>query len=130
MSKGYAGKVRSPFSDYPDCRPAFIEAFETLANVATNAGAEGAGIRIYTPLMKLGKGDIVTEGVRLGFDFSETISGYQADAQDRACGHCDACRLRAEGFCQGWRAGYDEVRLRSELSSLVEGDLGRGRPHS
>ncbi|KLD64719.1 7-cyano-7-deazaguanine synthase QueC [Dyella japonica] len=86
------------YSGYPDCRPAFIEAFEQLANVATKAGVEGAGIRIHAPLMRMGKADIAREGQRLGVDFSETVSCYQADAQGRACGHCDACVLRAQGF--------------------------------
>ncbi|WP_243041906.1 7-cyano-7-deazaguanine synthase QueC [Dyella sedimenti] len=86
------------YSGYPDCRPAFIEAFETLANVATKAGVEGAGIRIHAPLMRMSKADIAREGQRLGVDFAETVSCYQADAQGRACGHCDACRLRAQGF--------------------------------
>ncbi|MDE3071855.1 MAG: 7-cyano-7-deazaguanine synthase QueC [Pseudomonadota bacterium] len=86
------------YSGYPDCRPAFIEAFETLANVATKAGVEGAGIRIHTPLMRMSKAEIAREGRRLGVDFSVTVSCYQADAEGRACGHCDACRLRAQGF--------------------------------
>ena len=86
------------YSGYPDCRPAFIEAFESLANVATKAGVEGAGIRVHAPLMRMSKADIAREGARLGVDFSETVSCYQADAQGRACGHCDACRLRAQGF--------------------------------
>ncbi|HEY9133452.1 MAG TPA: 7-cyano-7-deazaguanine synthase QueC [Dyella sp.] len=86
------------YSGYPDCRPAFIEAFEQLANVATKAGVEGAGIRIHAPLMKMSKADIAREGARLGVDFAETVSCYQADEQGRACGHCDACRLRAQGF--------------------------------
>jgi 7-cyano-7-deazaguanine synthase len=86
------------YSGYPDCRPAFIEAFETLANVATKAGVEGAGIRIHAPLMRMSKADIAREGQRLGVDFSATVSCYNADAEGRACGHCDACRLRAQGF--------------------------------
>src|SRR5579871_5725097 len=86
------------YSGYPDCRPAFIEAFEKLANVATKAGVEGAGIRIHAPLMRMSKADIAREGQRLGVDFSMTVSCYQADAEGRACGHCDACRLRAQGF--------------------------------
>ncbi|HEY4092846.1 MAG TPA: 7-cyano-7-deazaguanine synthase QueC [Luteibacter sp.] len=96
----FCGVNAVDYSGYPDCRPAFIDAFQTLANVATKAGVEGAGIRIHAPLMQMGKGDIVTEGVRLGVDFSETVSCYRADAQGRACGHCDACRLRAEGFAK------------------------------
>jgi 7-cyano-7-deazaguanine synthase len=86
------------YSGYPDCRPAFIDAFQSLANVATKAGVEGAGMRIHAPLMRMSKADIAREGQRLGVDFSETVSCYQADAQGRACGHCDACRLRADGF--------------------------------
>ncbi|UPG85046.1 7-cyano-7-deazaguanine synthase QueC [Luteibacter aegosomatis] len=96
----FCGVNAVDYSGYPDCRPAFIESFQALANVATKAGVEGAGIRIHAPLMQMGKGDIVREGVRLGVDFSETVSCYQADDQGRACGHCDACRLRAEGFAK------------------------------
>ncbi|SEM83817.1 7-cyano-7-deazaguanine synthase [Luteibacter sp. UNCMF331Sha3.1] len=96
----FCGVNAVDYSGYPDCRPAFIEAFQSLANVATKAGVEGAGIRIHAPLMQMGKGDIVREGVRLGIDFSQTVSCYNADAQGRACGHCDACRLRAEGFAK------------------------------
>lgn len=86
------------YSGYPDCRPAFVEAFERLANLATKAGVEGAGIRIHAPLMHMSKADIAREGARLGVDFAQTVSCYQADAEGRACGHCDACRLRAQGF--------------------------------
>jgi 7-cyano-7-deazaguanine synthase len=86
------------YSGYPDCRPAFIETFEALANVATKAGVEGAGIRVHAPLMHMGKADIAREGLRLGVDFSATVSCYRADDEGRACGHCDACRLRAQGF--------------------------------
>ncbi|MGF6711745.1 7-cyano-7-deazaguanine synthase [Luteibacter sp. W1I16] len=96
----FCGVNAVDYSGYPDCRPAFIEAFQSLANVATKAGVEGAGIRIHAPLMQMGKGDIVREGMRLGVDFSATVSCYQADAEGRACGHCDACRLRAEGFAK------------------------------
>ncbi|MDQ7997546.1 MAG: 7-cyano-7-deazaguanine synthase QueC [Luteibacter sp.] len=96
----FCGVNAVDYSGYPDCRPAFIESFEALANVATKAGVEGAGIRIHAPLMQMGKGDIVREGMRLGVDFSATVSCYQADAEGRACGHCDACRLRAEGFAK------------------------------
>lgn len=96
----FCGVNAVDYSGYPDCRPAFIDAFQTLANVATKAGVEGAGIRIHAPLMQMGKGDIVREGTRLGVDFAETVSCYQADAEGRACGHCDACRLRAEGFAK------------------------------
>ena len=88
------------YSGYPDCRPAFVEAFQTLANVATKAGVEGANMRIHTPLMRMSKADIAREGQRLGVDFSVTVSCYKADAEGRACRHCDACLLRAQGFAE------------------------------
>ena len=94
----FCGVNAVDYSGYPDCRPEFIAAFQNLANLATKAGVEGAGIRVHAPLQFLSKADIVREGLRLGVDFSETVSCYQADEQGRACGHCDACRLRAEGF--------------------------------
>ena len=86
------------YSGYPDCRPDFIAAFERLANLATKAGVEGAGLSIHAPLIHMSKADIVREGMRMGVDFAATVSCYQADADGRACGHCDACRLRAQGF--------------------------------
>ena len=94
----FCGVNAVDYSGYPDCRPAFIESFQQLANLATKAGIEGQGLRIHAPLMAMGKADIVREGLRLGVDFSGTISCYSADAEGLACGHCDACRLRAEGF--------------------------------
>jgi 7-cyano-7-deazaguanine synthase len=94
----YCGVNAVDYSGYPDCRPAFIDAFQTLANLATKAGVEGRPLRLHAPLIALGKADIVREGLRLGIDFAQTVSCYQADAEGRACGHCDACRLRAEGF--------------------------------
>jgi 7-cyano-7-deazaguanine synthase len=94
----FCGVNAVDYSGYPDCRPAFVAAFQALANVATKAAVEGASMRIHAPLMDLGKGDIVREGVRLGIDFSATVSCYQADPDGRACAHCDACHLRAEGF--------------------------------
>jgi 7-cyano-7-deazaguanine synthase len=86
------------YSGYPDCRPEFIAAFQQLANVATKAGVEGQPLRIRTPLITLSKADIVREGMRLGVDYSLTVSCYQADAEGRACGQCDSCYLRREGF--------------------------------
>lgn len=86
------------YSGYPDCRPAFIESFAQLANLATKAGVEGATIHVRAPLMQMSKADIAREGKRLHVDFSATVSCYRADDQGRACGHCDACRLRAQGF--------------------------------
>ena len=86
------------YSGYPDCRPDFINAFEHLANLATKAGAEGTRFHIETPLMELSKAQIIRRGVDLGVDYSMTVSCYQADADGRACGHCDSCRFRAQGF--------------------------------
>ncbi|MES9905021.1 MAG: 7-cyano-7-deazaguanine synthase, partial [Sedimenticola sp.] len=86
------------YSGYPDCRPAFITAFETLANLATKAGVEGDRFQIHAPLIDMTKAQIIKEGTRLGIDYGDTISCYQADEQGRACGVCDSCRLRARGF--------------------------------
>lgn len=86
------------YSGYPDCRPEFIEAFARLANVATKAGVEGEGMDIRTPLITLSKADIIRAGTALGVDYSQTVSCYQADDDGRACGVCDACRLRRKGF--------------------------------
>ncbi len=86
------------YSGYPDCRPEFVESFERMANLATKAGVEGQGFTIQAPLQMLSKADIVKAGTRLGVDYAMTVSCYQADDQGRACGKCDSCRLRAEGF--------------------------------
>lgn len=86
------------YSGYPDCRPEFIDAFERLANLATKAGVEGGRFRVHAPLVSLTKADIIRRGVALGVDYSLTVSCYQADAEGRACGRCDSCRLRARGF--------------------------------
>ena len=94
----FCGVNAVDYSGYPDCRPEFVAAFEALANLATKAGVEGHRLRVHAPLMRMGKADIAREGARLGVDFSRTVSCYQADADGRACGRCDACRLRAEGF--------------------------------
>lgn len=86
------------YSGYPDCRPEFVAAFEALANLATKAGVEGHRLRVHAPLIRLSKADIVREGVRLDVDFAATVSCYRADAEGRACGACDACTLRRDGF--------------------------------
>lgn len=86
------------YSGYPDCRPAFIEAFERLANVATRAGVDGRGFHIRAPLLRMSKADIVREGARLGLDFALTHSCYDPPAEGVACGLCDSCMLRREGF--------------------------------
>jgi 7-cyano-7-deazaguanine synthase len=86
------------YSGYPDCRPEFIAAFEKLAALATRAGVEGRPTHIHAPLIELSKADIIRRGTELGVDFGLTVSCYQPDAQGRACGRCDSCRLRKEGF--------------------------------
>ncbi len=86
------------YSGYPDCRPEFIEAFERMANLATKAGVEGEGFRIRAPLQYLSKAQIIQTGLANGVDYALTVSCYQADDEGRACGKCDSCRLRAEGF--------------------------------
>ncbi len=94
------------YSGYPDCRPEFIHAFESLANLATKAGVEGVTqIRVHTPLIALSKGEIVTLAVELGVDLSLTHSCYDPDSTGRACGHCDSCLLRRKGFSE---AGLDD----------------------
>ena len=91
------------YSGYPDCRPEFIAAFEQVANLATRAGVEDAGrMRIRTPLIELSKAEIIRRGTALGVDFGATVSCYQADAAGRACGRCDSCRLRRDGFAAAW----------------------------
>lgn len=86
------------YSGYPDCRPAFISAFENLANLATKAGVEGARFRVHAPLIEASKAEIIRRGTGLGVDYAVTVTCYQADDEGRACGCCDACELRREGF--------------------------------
>ena len=86
------------YSGYPDCRPDYIHAYETMANLATRAGVEGRRLRIQTPLIDLTKADIIRRGIALGVDYSLTISCYQATAEGLACGVCDSCRFRRKGF--------------------------------
>jgi 7-cyano-7-deazaguanine synthase len=88
------------YSGYPDCRPAYVAAFETLANLATKAAVEGERLTLHTPIIDLSKADIVRLGLTLGVDFALTVSCYQANAEGEACGQCDACRLRRQGFEQ------------------------------
>ena len=85
-------------SGYPDCRPEFIAAFGALAALATRAGVEGSPCRVHTPLISWSKAEIIRAGTRLGVDYAQTVSCYQADAAGRGCGRCDACRLRRAGF--------------------------------
>jgi 7-cyano-7-deazaguanine synthase len=87
------------YSGYPDCRPEFLGAFERLANLATKAGVEGMGrFRVHAPLLKMTKAEIIREGVKLGIDYSQTLSCYDPDDLGRACGQCDSCLLRRKGF--------------------------------
>ena len=106
----FCGVNAVDYSGYPDCRPEFIAGFAQLANLATRAAVEGAAMHIHAPLINLSKADIVREGLRLGVDFAATVSCYQADADGRACAHCDACHLRAQGFADAGVA--DPTRYR------------------
>ncbi|MGA7749024.1 MAG: 7-cyano-7-deazaguanine synthase QueC [Gallionella sp.] len=93
------------YSGYPDCRPAYIEAFERMANLATKAAVEGHPLSVHAPLLRLSKAEIIRQGLALGVDFAQTVSCYQADESGRACGVCDSCRLRRAGFMA---AGIDD----------------------
>jgi len=86
------------YSGYPDCRPEYVEAFERMANLATQAAVEGRPLTLHAPLLHLTKAEIIRQGMQLGVDYALTVSCYQADEQGRACGRCDSCRLRREGF--------------------------------
>jgi 7-cyano-7-deazaguanine synthase len=94
----FVGVNAVDYSGYPDCRAEFIAAFERLANLATKRAVEGALLRVHAPLIRMSKAEIVRAGAALGVDYAATVSCYQADSQGRACGRCDACRLRAAGF--------------------------------
>jgi 7-cyano-7-deazaguanine synthase len=88
------------FSGYPDCRPEYIHAYETMANLATRAGVEGAKLNIHTPLIQMTKAEIIQAGLKLGVDYGLTSSCYDPDAEGRPCGHCDSCLLRLKGFSE------------------------------
>jgi 7-cyano-7-deazaguanine synthase len=94
----FIGANAVDYSGYPDCRPAYMAAFEHVANLATRAGVEGQRLRLHTPLMHMRKHEIIRRGVELGVDYALTSSCYAPDARGRACGKCDSCRLRAAGF--------------------------------
>jgi 7-cyano-7-deazaguanine synthase len=94
----FVGVNAVDYSGYPDCRPEYVAAFEHMANLATKAGVEGARLTVHAPLIDLTKADIIRTGSALGVDYGLTVSCYQADAAGRACGVCDSCRLRREGF--------------------------------
>lgn len=88
------------YSGYPDCRPEFLDAFATLANLGTKAGIEGGRFHVHSPLLKMTKAEIIREGIRLGVDYSTTLSCYDPDAEGRACRRCDSCLLRMKGFAE------------------------------
>jgi 7-cyano-7-deazaguanine synthase len=94
----YIGVNAVDYSGYPDCRPAFIRAFEYVANLATRAAVEGRAMNIHAPLIELSKADIIRRGTALGVEYAMTVSCYQPDGEGRACGKCDSCRLRRDGF--------------------------------
>jgi 7-cyano-7-deazaguanine synthase len=96
----FVGVNAVDYSGYPDCRPDYIQAFETMANLATKAAVEGTRLRLHTPLIDLTKGQIIRRGLELGVDYSITSTCYDPDFQGRACGHCDSCRLRLKGFAE------------------------------
>nr|WP_068431246.1 7-cyano-7-deazaguanine synthase QueC [Magnetospirillum sp. XM-1]CUW38365.1 7-cyano-7-deazaguanine synthase\ len=96
----FVGVNAVDYSGYPDCRPDYIKAFEAMANLATKAAVEGTPLRLHTPLIDLTKGQIIRRGLDLGVDYSITSTCYDPDAQGRACGHCDSCRLRLKGFAE------------------------------
>jgi 7-cyano-7-deazaguanine synthase len=94
----FVGVNAVDYSGYPDCRPEFVAAFERMARVATKAGVEGCGLTVHAPLIHMSKAEIIQTGTELGVDYGLTVSCYQADSEGRACGECDSCRLRREGF--------------------------------
>jgi 7-cyano-7-deazaguanine synthase len=109
----FVGVNAVDYSGYPDCRPEFISAFEQVANLATKAGVEGNKLTVHAPLIDMTKAEIIQAGVKLGVDYSQTVSCYQADEQGQACGMCDSCRFRKQGFEQAGIA--DPTRYQEEL---------------
>ena len=94
----FTGANSVDYSGYPDCRPEYIEAFESMANLATRRAVEGSRLTVHVPIIGMGKAEIVRTGIALGVDYALTVSCYQPDAAARACGKCDACRFRRDGF--------------------------------
>ena len=107
----YVGVNAVDYSGYPDCRPEYIAAFQAMANLATKAGVEGRSLNIHAPLIDLTKAEIIRRGHSLGVDYGQTVSCYQADDAGRACGVCDSCRLRREGFSSAGVADPTSYRL-------------------
>lgn len=112
------------YSGYPDCRPAYIEAFERMANLATQAAVEGHPLTLHAPLLHLSKAEIIRQGIALGVDYAQTVSCYQADESGRACGKCDSCRLRRAGFIAAGMADPTDYRD-SSAPNLVAGGILR-----
>ena len=112
------------YSGYPDCRPEFIAAFAKLAHLATRAGVEGGALQLHAPLVQWSKERIIREGIKLGVDYAPTVSCYQADEKGRACGRCESCRLRREGFAA---AGVPDP-TRYVTSGTAPAGLGMMRP--
>jgi 7-cyano-7-deazaguanine synthase len=107
----YTGANAVDYSGYPDCRPEFLAAFEAMANLATKRAVEGSPIAIRAPIVHMGKAEIVRRGHELGVDFAATVSCYDADAEGRACGRCDACRIRRDGFASAGLPDPTRYRL-------------------
>jgi len=107
----YIGVNAVDYSGYPDCRPEYITAFQAMSALATRTGVEGHAAKIHTPLIHLGKGEIIRNGLKLGVDYAATVSCYSADAEGRACGQCDSCRLRAAGFADAGIADPTRYRV-------------------
>ncbi len=116
----FTGANAVDYSGYPDCRPEFIAAFETLANLATRRAVEGSPVAIEAPIIGMNKAEIVRRGHELGVDFALTVSCYNADMAGRACSHCDACRLRSAGFA---RAGLADP---TRYQPIAPAHAGRG----
>ncbi|CDZ76328.1 7-cyano-7-deazaguanine synthase [Legionella massiliensis] len=98
----FIGVSSVDYSGYPDCRPEYIAAFQNLANLATKSAVEGSPFRLHTPLLHLSKAETIRQGIKLGVDYSMTVSCYQATEDGKACGHCDSCTLRKQGFLEAY----------------------------
>ncbi len=121
----FVGVNAVDYSGYPDCRPAFIHAFEQLANLATKAGVEGTRFQVHAPLIKMTKADIIQAGHKLGVDYYQTVSCYQADEQGRACGRCDSCRFRQQGFKAAGLPDMTNYKIKSVDAFARQGNAMR-----
>jgi 7-cyano-7-deazaguanine synthase len=118
----FVGVNAVDYSGYPDCRPEFLEAFESLARLATRQGVEGRGVRVHAPLLRCSKAEIVRRAVALGVELRDTLSCYDPAANGHPCGACDACRLRAKGFAE---AGISDPALARDLDPAGPDRAGR-----